>query len=136
MDQKTAEFFIECEEAIMQAYGAGVSPEQAIKLAARFLHAQIKAGDAFRDADLDARMRKAGLKATKAAVYLEESRKGEKKPTEAALDAIVSSSKLVVTTQELLDRAEVKKDAIQNYLNVFREGHIYFRKIGGDTFNG
>ncbi len=136
MDIKTAAFFADCEEAIQKAYTEGVEIGEAEKLAARFLHAQIKAGDALKDDDLDARMKKAGLKAVKAAAYLAESRKAEKKPTEAMLEALVNTDKTVLASQTALDNAEVHRDMLQNYLNVFREGHIYFRKIGGGTFNG
>ncbi len=136
MDSKTAEFFVECEENIKEAYEHGVAPPHAIKMAARFLHAQIKAGEVFKDADLDARMKKAGLKAIKASVYLGEAGKSEKKPSDVMLSALVDQHEKVRAAQKDLDTAEVYRDEIQNYLNVFREGHIYFRKIGGDTFNG
>ena len=136
MDTNVAEFFVECEEAIQSAYTEGVSMEQAEKLAAKFLHAQIKAGAALREADLDARMRKTGVKAVKAAVYLEEAKKGDKKPSDVMLEAIVNNTGKVKDLQNQLDTAEAYRDQLVNYLSVFREGHIYFRGIAKGNFNG
>lgn len=119
---------------IQAAYTEGVTMEEAEKLAAKFLHAQIMLGEALRSADLDARMRKSGLKAVKAAVYLDEAKKGERKPTEAALSALVDSNSLVTSEQTGFDQAEVDRNELDNLLNVARDGHIFFRGVAKGRF--
>lgn len=136
MDKKTAEFFVDCEEAIQKVYTEGVELGEAEKVAAKFLTAQLRAGETFKAADLDARMKKTGLKAIKAGVYLAEVQRAEKKPSDVLLEAIVNQSKLVTDAQNALDTAETYRDELANYMNVFREGHIFFRKIMGGDFNG
>ncbi len=110
-------------------YETPCSIEDAEKLAAHFLTAQIKVGEALKKADLDARMRKSGLKAIKAAVYLEAATKDPKKPSDVLIGAIVDSDKLVMAEQEGFDTAEVYKNQLENYLNVFNNAHLYFRAL-------
>lgn len=138
MNEKTAEFFVDCEAAIQGAYEQGVTMEMAERLAAKFLHAGLKVGAELRDADLDARMKKTGLKAIKASVYMKnaEPKLGEKRPTVDALEAMVNQDAHVTKAQNELDEAEVWRDTLVNYLNIFREGHIYFRGIAKGNFNG
>ena len=133
MDEK---FFAECEQAIKDAYESSVTQDEAEKLAAKFLHAQLKVSAALRDADLDARMKKSGLKAVKAQTYVEECGKYDKKPTEAQLEAAINLSELVNKSQDEFDSAEVNRDYLLNLLSVFREGHQYYRAIFKGTFNG
>lgn len=138
MDKKTAELFIECEEAIKEAYTSGVSMEEAEKLAAKFWHATYLAAQELRNADLDARMKKAGFKAIRSGSYVDEATKDrgtEKKPTVDMLDALVTRHPKVKEAQELMDHAEVEREALSNYLTIFREGHIYFRGIAKGNFN-
>ncbi len=133
----TNEFTAFCEtltKEIKEAYEVGVSLEHAEKLAAKFLHAQLIVGEQLRTVDLDARMKKSGVKAIKAAVYLEAATKTEKKPSDVMLDAIVNTNELVMGEQKLLDTAEVNKAALENHLNVFRESHIFFRGVAKAKF--
>lgn len=127
-------FIDKCIKAIQDAYEASPTLDEAEKLAALFLDAQLRVGTELKSADLDARMRKSGLKAIKAAVYLEEASRGDKKPTEATLTAKIDSSELVIQEQQALDNAEVYRDELQNYLSVFRDGHIYFRGMAKGRF--
>lgn len=126
-----------CEELtkdIQDAYEQGVTLEQAERLAAKFLGAQITVGEELRKCDLDARLKKSGLKAAKAAVYLDEATKDVKKPSDVMLGALVDSNELVLGEQKRLDEAEVLRDELQNYLNVFRDGHIYYRSLAKGRF--
>lgn len=126
-----------CEELtkdIQTAYEGSLTLDDAEKLAAKFLMGQIEAGKELQAADLDTRMRKSGLKAVKAAVYVEAATKGEKKPTEAMLAATVDMDKLVIGEQEAFDCAEVWKNQLENYLDVFRNAHIYFRGMAKGRF--
>lgn len=113
---------------IKKSYESSVTIEEAEKLAAKFLGAQLEVADHLRNLDLDARMRKSGVKALKAAVYLDEVSKNEKKPSDVLLNATVDSSKLVNDEQRSLDEAEVERDLYQNYFNIFKEAHIFFRQ--------
>lgn len=117
------------EKDIKNAYEGGVTVDDAEKLAAKFLDAQIQVGNELSTVDLDARMKKQGLKAIKAAVYLEEAGKSDKKPSDVFLAAKVDSSPLVDEAQKAFDSAEVTRNMLDNYLSVFRESHIYFRGI-------
>lgn len=123
-------------EKIKDGYEAGVSVVEAEKLAGEFLYAMATIAGELQASDLNARMRKTGVKAVRAAIYLEEARKGDKKPTEAMLGALVDVSEMVVTEQEAFDKAENQLEALQNYFNIFREAHIFYRGIAKGNFNG
>lgn len=132
-----SEFQALCEELskiLTGAYEEGVTIEQAERLAARFLSAQIAAGQELAELDLDARLRKSGTKAIKAAIYMKHATAVERKPSDVMLEAQVNMDKLVQEEQQALDIAEVKRDQVHNYLNVFRDGHIYFRSVAKGRF--
>lgn len=126
-----------CEELvndIKNAYESSPTLEEAEKLAAKFLYAQVMVGNELRQADLDARMKKSGVKAVRAAVYMAAATKGDKKPSDVMLEATVNMDELVQGEQTSFDEAEVHKDQLYNYLNVFKEAHIYFRGIAKGRF--
>lgn len=126
-----------CEELsndIKNSYESGVSLEVAERHAAKFLHGQIQVSEKLKDADLDARMKRTGVKAVKAAVYMDEATKGDKKPSDAFLQNLVDLNALVQKSQDTYDTAEVYKDQLQNYFNIFKEAHIYFRGIAKGSF--
>ncbi len=129
-----ASFLEECIQIIERAHTEGVSLGDAEKYAAKFLHAQILVGNELKEVDLDARMRKSGVKALRAGVYLGEVQKNEKKPSDTLLEAIVNSTKLVQDEQDALDAAEVKRNELENYLSVFKDAHIYMRGIAKGKF--
>lgn len=129
MEKELMEMVEALTAEIQRSYESGVTVEEAEKLAGKFLHAQMVIIDTLRTADLDARMKKSGLKAVAAAVYMEAATSGEKKPTEAMLSAMVDRSKMVVDTKSALDTAEVEYNTLRNYLDVFKEAHIHFRTI-------
>lgn len=119
---------------IKRAYEDGVTLDQAEKLAAKFLNAQIEVTEALRGLDLDVRMKKTGLKAIKAAVYMNNATKSDKKPSDVLLQAMVDMDELVCENQKSFDEAEVNKQALENYYNIFREAHLYFRGISKGRF--
>lgn len=127
--------FKELADIIESTYTEGVTLEEAEKLAARFLHAQLQVSSELAKLDLDARMRKSGVKAIRAAVYLDKRSSGEK-VTEATLAAMVDSDSIVSGEQEGLDKAEVSRDELERMYNVFQNGHIYYRGIAKGNFNG
>ncbi len=120
--------------AIKASYEEGVTVEDAEKLAGKFLYAQIQVANELKGQDLDARMKKAGLKAVRSAVYLAEVKKADKKPSDVLLEATVNCDDLVLGEQRSFDEAEVSRDQLQNYFNVFKEGHVHFRTIAKGRF--
>ena len=123
------------EVKIQQAYTEGVTLDQAEKLAAEFLHAQLTVSAELSNADLDSRMRKTGVKAIKAAIYNEACSKAEKKPTESALEHIINLNELVQGEQNELDKAEVSKAELERYYDIFLNAHIYFRGVAKGKFD-
>lgn len=130
------EFLEELENDIKKAYEESVTIEDAEKLAAKFLTAQLQISDVLRKAELDARMKKVGLKTSKANVYLSEVQKADKKPSDTLLEQIVNTNPVAMTAQNELDEAELEAEQLQTYLRVFNEAHIYFRKLMGGKFDG
>ena len=126
---------LELENEIRVSYEHGVTLDDAEKLAARFLYAQIQVSVELKKSDLDSRMRKSGVKAVRAAIYTEASTlRDGRKPTEAAISAMVDMNELVQGEQNSFDQAEVDRDDLERYYNIFREAHIYYRGISKGRF--
>ena len=124
------------ETAIQNSYEQGTSLEDAEKLAAKFLYAQLAVSGELKKAALDAKMKKTGTKAVKAAIYMESATKDSKKPSDVMLQAIVDLNELVQGEQSALDIAEVNMEELQRYYDVFLNGHIFFRGLAKGTFGG
>lgn len=124
----------ELEAKITKSYEEGTTQEQAERLAAEFLVAQFKIAGLLAAADLDSKMRRSGVKAIKAAVYMQKATENEKKPSDVLLNAAVDLHEVVQTEQEAYDRAEAYSDSLERYYNIFRESHIYFRGMAKGTF--
>lgn len=124
----------ELETEIVNAYESGTTVLEAEKLAAKFLHAQMQISSSLRTSDLDARMRKSGLKTMRSAIYLDIVQKNEKKPTEAQITAMIDTNELVSGEQERLDSAEVDRDELERYYNIFGNAHIFFRGVSKGRF--
>lgn len=122
------------EEIIISSYESGVTLSEAETLAARFLYAQMQCASSLRQLDLDSRMKKSSVKSIRAAVYLAEATKGDKKPSDVLLVAMVDQDELVQKTQELFDIAEVNRDEIERYYDIFREAHVHFRQVSKGRF--
>jgi hypothetical protein len=124
------------EAKIEASYTEGVTLEEAEKLAGRFLHAQMQVSGELRKADLNSRMRKSGLKAVKAAVYMDIIAKSEKKPTESQMDHMINTNELVSPEQDALDLAETSRDELERLFGVFQAAHVHFRQMSKGQFNG
>lgn len=124
------------ENKIQQSYTEGVTLEVAEKLAAEFLHVQMIISTELKKADLDARMRKTGVKALRAAIYMEAATKDPKKPSDVLLQAMVDMNELVQKEQNEYDKAEVETADLERYYNIFQNAHIYYRGIAKGNFNG
>lgn len=132
---KFLEYCKTLEDKIKKAYEETVTVMDAERLAGEFLHAQMITANELAKVDLDARMRKTGVKAIKADVYMQAVLSSEKKPTEATLTAMIDTNENVGEEQKDLDRAEVNRDMIKNYLSIFGEAHIYYRGIAKQGMN-
>lgn len=131
---KFQEFVEAMEGKIVDTY-EGVTIELAESLAAEFLSAQLQVSKELKKHDLNARMSKSGLKAIRAAVYTESAKLVDgKKPTEAAIAAMVDSDELVLGEQRSLDVAEVERDELDRVFNVFSNAHIFYRGVSKGRF--
>lgn len=133
---KFQEFCKQLEDKIKNSYEQGTSMEEAEKLAAEFLYAQMVVSGELKKVSLDARMKKSGNKAIRAAVYLNTVSGVDKKPTEAAISSIIETDEQVSMQQNLLDTAEVEAAELERYYNIFINAHIYYRGIAKGSFGG
>lgn len=122
------------EEKIKTSYQSGVTLDEAEKLASEFLSAMLEISEELRSADLSSRMRKASLKAVKAAVYMNEATKNDKKPTESMLTALIDKNEIVQGEQESFDKTEVERDALERTFSILKEAHLHFRGISKGRF--
>lgn len=127
--------FKELETKIQQSYEEGITIPEAERLAGEFLHCQMMVSAEIKKADLSARMRKSGVKAIKAGVYMEAASKGDKRPTEAALAATVDMDETARDHQDDLDLAEVERDELERQYDILVNGHIFFRGIAKGNFS-
>ncbi len=123
------------EAKIQASYENGTTLEEAERLAAEFLQAQIQISDELKKSDLDARMKKSGLKAIRGAVYQDIVSKVEKKPTESMLEAQLNTDELIRGEQNNLDTAEVEKAALERYYDIFVNAHIFYRGVSKGRFD-
>lgn len=123
------------EGDIQRSYTEGVTVGEAEKLAGQFLHAQMQVSEHLKKVDLDAKMRKTGVKAVRAAIYMEAATKDPKKPSDVMLEAIVNLNDVVQAEQTSLDEAEVNRDNLERYYNIFRDAHVHFRTIARGKFD-
>jgi len=120
----------ELEKLIQSAYEDSLTMDEAEKLAGNFLHAMLQVSSELSKADLDARTRKSGVKAVRAAMYLGIVQSAEgKKPTEAQIGAMTDTNPLVSSEQSALDSAEVLKGELERFYDIFNQAHIYFRQV-------
>lgn len=124
----------ELEEKIKKTYQEGVTLDEAEKLAAEFLAAQMEVGRILAALSLDAKMKKSGSKFIRGTVYLQHATKDEKKPSDTLLLARVDTDKLVGENQDLLNSADAVVEELSGYLSVFKDAHIYFRGLSRGRF--
>src|ERR1700677_4305759 len=113
------EFIENLSNKIKASYEENVTLDDAEKLAAEFLCAQIILSDKLRKCDLDAKMRKTGVESISAAIRLEASKAELKKPSEGALDAMVAVNELVQNERNSLSEAETERNNLQRYFDIF-----------------
>lgn len=123
------ELLAKLETKIIDSYNHGVTITEAEKLAGEFLHGQLLISAQLKITDLDARMKKVGVKAIRADAYLQILKASEKKPTEAQISAEIDTDKSFQKEQELFDTAEVHRNELERLYEVYGNCHIYFRTI-------
>jgi hypothetical protein len=126
--------FKELKATIDRVYNEGCTILEAERLAARTLSIRLDISDRIKEVDLDARMKRHGVKATRAQVYMDEIVKFDKKPAEAYLENAVNLSNLVDVAESLYSIADTEVDRLKTYLGVFSDAHIYFRTIAKGTY--
>lgn len=119
------------EAKIQSAFETGISLEDAEKLSSEFLYANLMLSSELKKIALDARMRKAGVKSIRAAIYLDIVQKSDKKPTEAQITAMIDTDPLVTGEQSSYDDAEVNAEHLERIYRTFENAHILYRKISG-----
>lgn len=122
------------EECIQESYTGSITLPEAESLAAKFLHALLQVSEELKKSDLDSRMRKSGLKAIRAAIYMETVTKSDKKPSDVLLEQMVNMNELVNREQNDFDKAETERDDLERYYNIFKEAHIYYRGLAKGRF--
>ncbi len=122
------------EQDIKKSYEVGCTLEEAERLSAKFLHGMLSATKELKNVSLDAKMRKSGTKALKAALYLDKVKKSDKKPSDTLLNNIVDASGLVQVEEQQQYEAEENKEELERYFSIFKEAHIYYRGIGKGRF--
>jgi hypothetical protein len=125
---KFIDFCKQLENKIVSSYEEGITLEDAEKLSAEFLYAQLQVSSELKKADLDSRMRKQGVKAIRAALYTEARSKADK-ITEAAITAMLDANELVSGEQMAFDTAEADRDELERYYNIFNSAHVYYRQL-------
>ncbi len=124
----------ELKQIIETAYEQGVSMAEAEKLAAKTLVIRLELSQELKRVDLDSRMKKHGVKVTRADAYMTELKKHDKKPVESFLDATITMDKNVIEAEHDYAKADVQREMIQNYLDIFKDAHIYFRGIAKGSY--
>jgi hypothetical protein len=128
--------FAALREVFDRAYDEGTTLEEAERLGAKFLSAQMNVADELAIVALDARMKKSGLKAIKSAVYMRAATSGDKKPSDSFLENLVNLDEMVSKAQDTFDQADARRESLELYFGIFREAHLYFRAISKGTFGG
>jgi len=125
----------ELEQKIIRSYQEGITPSTAEALAAEFLEAQIKVSEEIKSSSLEARLLKSVVKEERAKLLYSEATKGDKKPSDSILQAIVDSNQGILSHQNAFDEAEEKANELERLYNIFREAHIFYRGVGKAKFD-
>lgn len=124
----------ELKSIIEKAYTEGVTVMESERLAALTLSTRLELADMIKVKDLDARMKKNGVKVVRANAYMNEITEHEKKPSEGYLDHAINQDPLVRAEEKQYAEAEVECDRLTTYNDVFKDAHIYFRSIAKGNY--
>lgn len=121
---------------VQAAFQSGISMADSESLANEFLDAKMRMATEMTKLDLDARMRKQGVKAIKAAIYMEAATKDLKKPSDTLLEHLVNQNALVMCEQTAYDEAEVALAEVERIYANLHEAMILYRGIAKGGFGG
>lgn len=124
----------ELKQSIERAYAEGVTMQEAERLAAKTLSVRMMLADSIQVADLDARMRRHGVKAVRASAYMEELSKHEKKPAEGFLENAVNLNPDVAQEEREYATVDTEKDRFFTYLGIMADAHIFFRNVAKGSY--
>lgn len=133
-DESLDNLFQELRDFVTEAYEQGTTIEEAEKIAARCLGAQLDIAKALSTADLDSRMKKNGMKASKAKAYSVEMNKYDKKPSDSVLENAVALDPLANQSVDAYEKADAKREELTLYFGIFKDAHIYFRGIAKGSY--
>src|ERR1035437_7680428 len=103
----------ELSQTIERVYNEGCTILEAERLAARTLSVRMVLADDIKTKDLDARMKKHGVKAIRAKAYMDELVKYDKKPAETFLENAVNTCALVEAAETLYAVADTEKERLE-----------------------
>lgn len=126
----------ELETIIQNAHENSLTLDEAEKASANFIHAMMQVSFELSKADLNARTRKSGVKAVRAAIYLDIVQKSDKKPTETAIESMINIDPLVASEQAALDDAEVLKAELERLWDVYNQSVFHFRNSSKGAHGG
>ncbi len=124
------------KKSIESAYQEGVTIPQAEKLASKTLLVRMQLADEIQCNDLDARMKRQGVKAVRGQEYTRIATASDKKPTETAIESQINTSELVIDAENEYAIADTAKDRLQLYSGILADAHIFFRYTARGTFEG
>jgi uncharacterized protein (DUF1778 family) len=122
------------EQKIISSYTDGVTLDDAEKLAAEFLDAQIQVSQELKRVSLESRLLKSVVKEERAKVLYKAATESEKKPSDSILQALVDSNLNVLEQQNAFDKAEEETKELDRMFSIFRDAHIYYRGISRAKF--
>lgn len=123
-------------KAVTNAYEHGVTMDEAEKLAAKCLGVQLKIASELLVLDIDSRMKKNGMKASRAQIYLDLCGAADKKPSDTFLEHKVNLNSTVNASVDLYERASALFENLSLYLSIFKESHVYFRGVAKGNYSG
>jgi hypothetical protein len=117
------------QKRVSEVYENGTTVSQSEEITHELADAEFKLVTMITPLDLDARMRRHGVKQIRAAVYLDIIKNSEKKPTEAQIAAMVDSDSLVSDAQKGYDGAEAALAEAERLLDAVHNSQVVFRTL-------
>lgn len=116
-------------QSLETTYQGGITLGEAEKLAAKALFVMDQLSRELVTKEGDRRLRKAGVKAIRAAIRIAEVKKYDKKPTESQLEDVLNTSEIVLAEESAFDSAEVDSEAYERMYSIAKEIHVYYRGV-------
>ena len=127
--QESYSRYDDLKREIERAYNGDVTITDAERLAAKFLLAKMEIAAELAVVDLDSRMKKNGLKAKRATVYMGAVASADKKPSDTLLENHCNLDPGVQLSMNEFEEADAKRESLKIYMDIFLNAHIYFRSL-------